>query len=128
MNEVGKVAAIAVVAALCAAVVKKQAPEIAAVLALAAGSLILLSCVQGLFTVMDFVGELSDLGGLSPAVVKPVVKVAGIAVVAKIAGDVCKDANEGGLASFVETAGIILALLTSIPLMTAVLSTLTGLL
>lgn len=128
MNEVGKVAAIAVVAALCAAVVKKQAPEIAAVLALAAGSLILLSCVQGLSTVMDFVGELSDLGGLSPAVVKPVVKVAGIAVVAKIAGDVCKDANEGGLASFVETAGTILALLTSIPLMTAVLSTLTGLL
>lgn len=128
MNDVGKIAALAVVAALCAAVVKKQAPEIAMVLALAAGAMILVSCVQGLSRVVDFLDELAEFGGLSSAVVTPVVKVAGIAVVTRIAAEICKDAKENGLASFVETAGTVLALLTALPLMTAVLSTLEGLL
>lgn len=128
MNDVGKIAALAVVAALCAAVVKKQSPEIAMVLALAAGVMILLSCAQGLARVLDFLDGLAEFGGLSSAVVTPVVKVAGIAVVTRIAAEICRDAKEGGLASFVETSGTVLALLTALPLLTAVLSTLEGLL
>jgi len=128
MNEIGKVAALAVAAALCAAVVRKQAPEIAMVLALAAGTAILLSCAGGLSQVISFVDELANAGGLDPAAVKPVVKVAGIAVVTHIAAEVCRDSGEGGLAGFVETAGTILALVTAVPLLTAVLATLTGLL
>jgi stage III sporulation protein AD len=124
----GKVAAMAVTAALCAVVVRKQAPELAIVLALVAGGAILYSCVQALTEVLDFLDELSELGGLSSSVVKPVVKVAGIAVVTRITAEVCKDVQEGGLASAVEMAGTVMALLTAVPLMTAVLSTLNELL
>jgi stage III sporulation protein AD len=128
MNDIGKVAAMAVTAALCAVVVRKQAPDIAMVLALVAGAAILYSCVQALTEVLDFFDELSELSGLSSSVVKPVVKVAGIAVVTRITAEVCKDVQEGGLASAVETAGTVMALLTAVPLMTAVLSTLNELL
>jgi len=128
MNDMGKVAALAVAAALCAVVVKKQAPEIALALALAAGAALLLSCSQALEGVLGLVDELAQAGGLSAAAVKPVVKVAGIAVVTRIAAAICRDAQEGGLAGFVETAGTILALFATVPLLTAVLSTLTGLL
>lgn len=128
MNDMGKVAALAVAAALCAVVVKKQAPEIALALALAAGAALLLSCAQALEGVLGLVDELAQAGGLSAAAVKPVVKVAGIAVVTRIAAGICRDAQEGGLAGFVETAGTILALFATVPLLTAVLSTLTGLL
>lgn len=128
MNDMGKIAALAVAAALCAVVVKKQAPEIALVMALAAGTALLLSCVEGLSSILELVGDLGDAGGLSAAAVKPVVKVAGIAIVTRIAGELCRDAKESGLASFVEVSGTILALLAVTPLLTAVLSTLTGLL
>jgi stage III sporulation protein AD len=128
MSDIGKVAAMAVIAALCAVVVRRQAPDIAMVLALVAGAAILYSCAQALTEVLDFLDELSELGGLSSSVVKPVVKVAGIAVVTRITTEVCKDVQEGGLASAVETAGTVMALLTAVPLMTAVLSTLTALL
>lgn len=128
MNDIGKIAALAVAAALCAVVVRKQAPDIALVLALAAGTALLLSCVQALEGVLGLVDELAQAGGLAPAAVKPVVKVAGIAVVTRIAAEICRDAKEGGLAGFVETAGTILALFATVPLLTAVLSTLTGLL
>lgn len=121
-------AAVAVVAALCAVVVKKQAPEIAMALALAAGAMILYSCVQSLSRITQFVYELAELGGISQTVLGPVMKVTAIAIVTRTAAEVCRDAKEGGLASFVETAGTILSLFTVLPLMSAVLSMLTELL
>jgi stage III sporulation protein AD len=128
MNGMGKIAAMAVAAALCAVVVRKQAPELAMVLALAAGIVILCSCVQALTEVLDYVSELTELSGLSSSVVEPVIKVAGIAVVTRVTAEFCKDVKEGGLASFVEMAGTVLALLTTVPLLTAVLSALNNLL
>ncbi len=124
----GKIAAVAVVAALCAVVVKKQTPEIAMLLTLCAGTALLLSCASALADVLDLVDELAETGGLSPAAVRPLVKVAGIAVVTHISAEICRDAKEGGLAGFVETAGTVLALLTGMPLLRAVLSTLEDLL
>jgi stage III sporulation protein AD len=128
MNDMGKIAAMAVVAALCAVVVKKQVPEVAVVLALAAGAVILCSCVQALREIMDYISELAELGGLSSSVVSPVIKVSGIAVVTRLTAEICRDVNEGGLAGFVEMAGTVMMLLTAVPLMTAVLSTVTELL
>lgn len=127
MNEVGKIAAVGVVAALCALVIKKQAPEIAMGLALTAGAIILLSIIPGLSAVMAFVDELAQTGGLTTAVVSPVVKVAGISVITHTAAEVCKDAKEGGLAGMVETAGTVMALIAAMPLLAAVLSVLNGL-
>ena len=127
MNEVGKIAAVGVVAALCALVIKKQAPEIAMGLALTAGAIILLSIIPGLSTVMACVDELAQTGGLTTAVVSPVVKVAGISVITHTAAEVCKDAKEGGLAGMVETAGTVMALIAAMPLLAAVLSVLNGL-
>ena len=128
MSEIGRVAAVAVVAALCAVLTRKAAPECAIALALAAGAMILAFCGGALSSVLDFLDDLAQTGGLSQSVVTPVVKTAGIAVVTKIAAEICRDAQEGGLAGTVETAGTILALLTAVPLLTAVLSTLEGLL
>ena len=67
------------------------------------------------------------ISGLSPQVVGPVVKTAGVAIVTRLSADFCKDAGEGGLASAVELAGTVLALAAVLPLMTAVVDTLTGL-
>lgn len=68
-----------------------------------------------------------EAGGLSPQVAGPVVKTAGVAIVTRLSADFCKDAGEGGLASAVELAGTVLALSAVLPLMTAVVETLTGL-
>lgn len=122
MNDIGKIAALAVIAALCAVVVRKQAPEITMVIGIAAGATILFACVQPLTEVVGFLQELAEFGGISQTVIAPAVKVSGIAVVTKVAAAICRDAQEGGLAGFVETAGTVLALFSVLPLMSAVLS------
>ena len=71
---------------------------------------------------------LADTAGLSPAVLAPVVKTVGIAVLTRVSAELCRDAKEGGIAAFVETAGAAAALLVSLPLLKTVLSMVTGLL
>ena len=123
-----KVAAAAIVAAVCAVVVRKQAPEIALALSACAGALIVLYCAGALSAAAELMDKLVQTGGLSSQVVEPVFKTTGIAVVTRLAADLCRDAKEGGLASAVELAGTALALWAVLPLMTAVLELLTQLL
>lgn len=128
MSGIIKIAAAAVTAALCAVVVRKQSPEIALALGLGACALVVLYCSGALTAVVELADKLARAGGLSAQVVEPVMKTAGIAIVSRLAADFCKDAQEGGLASAVELAGTALALAAALPLMSAVLDTLTQLL
>ena len=128
MSDVIKVAAAGIIAAVCAIMVRKQTPELALLLTVVAGVLVLLFCSGALASVIQFMDELVELGGLSPALIAPVLKVTGIALITRFSAEFCKDAKEGGLASAVEAAGTFLALLSMLPLMSAVLDLLNELL
>lgn len=127
MSGVLKLAAAAVAAAVCAVVVKKQTPELGIALVLAAGAILLGFALSAMEQVTDFMDELARTAGLMPAVLTPVLKVTGIAIVSRTAGELCRDAKEGGLASFVDTAATALALTAALPLLRTVLSTITEL-
>lgn len=121
MEDMLKIAAVAIISAICAVVVKKNVQELGMVLALLAGALILtfaFSTADGIRRVMD---DLTELAGLSEGVLTPVIKTVGIAIITKISAEVCRDAKEGGLAAFVEIAGTATALFVALPLLEAVL-------
>ncbi|MCI9263681.1 MAG: stage III sporulation protein AD [Oscillospiraceae bacterium] len=126
--DIFKLSALAVTAALCALVLRKQVPELAVVLILAAGGLLLGASTETLAQLRGTADSLAQAAGLSPQVWAPVWKTVGVGVVTRLASAVCKDAGEGGIAAFLETAGSALALLTALPLAQAVLDTLGGLL
>lgn len=128
MEVVGKMAALAVAAALCTLVVRQSAREVGMVLSLAAGAIILTQALGAVEAIRSLMEELGDRAGLSPAVLDPVLKTVGIAVLTRVAAEVCRDAKESGIAAFVETAGAVMALYVALPLMRAVLDTVGGLL
>lgn len=123
-----KVAALAVAAAICAVSIRKHVPEISMILTIAAGVLILSFCLSWVTDVLGALRKFAQYGGISDALLSPVLKVAGIAVVTNVAAEICRDAKESGLASIIETAGTVLSLLAAIPLASSVLSLLSGLL
>ena len=123
-----RLAAAAVAAALCAVVVRQRAGELGAALALVAAALLLGAALGAVEDVAALMDELAELAGLSPAVLAPVVKTVGIAVLTRIAAELCRDAGEGGIAAAVETAGAVTALLAALPLLRAVVATVAGLL
>lgn len=128
MGDALKITAVAVAAAVCAVVVKKNAREVGLLLSLTAGALLLSMVLGAVESVRALMDELGEAAGLSPAVLAPVIKTVGIAILTRIAAEVCRDAGESGIAAFVETAGAALALAVALPLLRAVLDTIMGLL
>lgn len=128
MESIVKIAAVAVVAALCAVTVKKNVPEIGLIIGLTAGVLILVSSVTALKSAKELMETLAKTAGLSPVALAPVIKTAGIAIITKLAAEICRDAKEGGIAALVETAGAVGALFVSLPLIEMVLNVITELL
>ncbi|MEG1878351.1 MAG: SpoIIIAC/SpoIIIAD family protein [Pseudoflavonifractor sp.] len=128
MTDILKIAAIAIISALCAVAVKKNLPELGLVLALAAGLVILSMAMGALQGVRSLLDLLAETAGLAPAILAPILKTMGIAIVTRIAAEICRDAKESGIAAFVETAGAAAALFVAIPLLRAVLDMVTGLL
>ncbi len=126
--DIFKLSALAVVAALCALTLRKRVPELAMVLTLAAGVVLLGEAVETVAGVRGLTDSLARTVGLSPEIWKPVWKTVGIGVVTKLSSAVCKDAGEGGVASFLETAGAALALFAALPLVETVFDTLEALL
>lgn len=126
--DIFKLSALGVTAALCALVLRKRVPELALALTLAAGALLLGQTLPALASVRGLADRLSHAAGLSPQVWAPVWKTVGIGIVTKLASAVCKDAGEGSVAAFLETAGSALALLAALPLVEAVFDTLSSLL
>ena len=126
--DIFKLSALAVVAALCALTLRGKVPELAVVLALAAGVLLLGQAVDAMAAVRGLTDSLAHTAGLSPNVWQPVWKTVGLGVMTRLSSAVCKDAGEGGVAAFLETAGTALALLTALPLIETVFDTLSALL
>ena len=76
---------------------------------------------------LDFFEELASRGGLGAELLSPLYKTIGVALVVKIGGGICRDAGETAVASALEIAGAVCALLVSLPLLRTVLMTLTEL-
>lgn len=128
MESIVKITAIAVAAALCAVTVRKQTPELAAAIALTAGALLLGLTLPALESVTGLMEMLRETTGIAPAVLAPVVKTVGISIVTKVTAEICRDAKEGGIAAFTETAGAACALFAALPLLEMVWKVVVGLL
>ena len=87
---------------------------------------VLLFLMGALGELMEFLREIGAASGLSEDLFIPLYKTVGIALVVKAGGSLCRDAGESALASAVETAGTVCALLVSLPLLRAVVELLLG--
>ena len=78
--------------------------------------------------VTDWMKWLCELAGLEDWLIEPVFKTVVLSILTRLTAEVCKSAGESGVAAFVETAGTILALAVSLPLVGGVLKMMEGML
>lgn len=119
MEAMAKLAAVGVTAVVLSAVLKKNTPELALLLALAAGLWMLAQAAAGLGAAVAQMRELAGQAGVSEVLLEPVVKTVALSILTKLTAEICRSAGEGGVAAFVETAGAALALLAALPLVRA---------
>lgn len=123
-----KAVAVCLVGALLAAFLKKTSPDVSFILAACVCVAVLTVMVKGLEEAWSFLTEVLERGGLTQELFAPLIKIVGIALITRTAGELCRDAGQGALSSVVETMGGFAAILVSIPLFRAAWELLEGLL
>ncbi len=118
-----KAAVTGIAGAVIAQLLRRSAPELGLALSIAVsllGAALALELMDGLRELLSLV---RDDTGLSPAVTGPVLKCVGIGIVTRLSSDLCRDAGQSAAASAVELCGAACALVTTTPLLRALLET-----
>ncbi|MGI5935465.1 MAG: SpoIIIAC/SpoIIIAD family protein [Oscillospiraceae bacterium] len=116
-----KAAVIGTAGALLSLLIKKNNPEMSLMLAMAVGVMVIGMALELVTGVMEVIDLATETSGLSPAVLKPVLKGVGIGVITRLAADLCRDAGQSSIASSVELVGAVCALYVSLPLIKTLL-------
>ena len=120
MDDMLRVAAVGVTAAVLAGILRKNTPELALLLVILAGVWMIWAVCGFLSAAVELMEELADLAELSEELVAPVLKTVALSILTRLTAEICRGSGEAGLAAFVETAGTVLALGAALPLVRAV--------
>ena len=125
---VWQLAAIAVVGTLCALTLRRQTPELALVLAIVTAGLLLYRSREALGQAVALLQELAQLAGLTDELLSPLIRTVGIAILVRLAAQLCRDGGMSSAALLLELGGSLAALVVATPLLRAVLELLEELL
>jgi len=118
-----QVAVTGVMGAILAITIKKQSPEIALIITIAASVLIFLMVLPMLtevIGVLSSVGQLLD-GGMQ--YVSLAFRVIGVAYIAELGASVCKDAGETAIASKIDLGGRVIIMVLAMPVVVDIVNT-----
>jgi len=101
--------------------VKQQRPDIALLISLAGGTVILTFVVSSLSVVIETISNLFNKSNMDSVYITTILKVIGIAYLADFGAQLCKDAGESAIAAKIELGGKIIILLLAIPILTALM-------
>lgn len=126
--DVFRLAGMAMATAVLALTLKGIKPELGMQTALAGGVVILgYAAVELLGVVKSFDALMKD-AGVDKGIAALVLRIVGIAFIVQIASDICRDAGESALASKVEICGRLMMISAALPMLTALITTVAGML
>ena len=110
------IAAVAVITAFVAVMLRRSHPEQSMAVTLIAGILMVAAALGYLSPILKTVQEMLKAGGLSGEYIQVLFKALGICLITQLASDACRDAGEQGLAAKAELAGKLTLLALALPL------------
>ena len=128
MDLLLKASALLLVASLIGLLLRKNSPEMGLVLSLSAVTIVFFltaSVGEAFKEFAETVGKLTENGA---ALVYPVLKCLGIAILTRVTAELCRDASQAAASSAVELMGTVCALCVALPLILSIVKTIGGLL
>ena len=105
---------------------RQKTPEQALLLTIAILAVAMGKCLQAGAPLLEEVRTLFERAGIETAYVSILLRTLAAALVTRFCADLCKDGGSQTLASAVETAGAVAALVIALPLLRAVVDLLLG--
>jgi stage III sporulation protein AD len=126
--EIFKIAAIGVIAALMIVFLRESKPELALIVSLAAGALILIFVVDYLVQAFQVFEVLMEKSGIDKDLIGAIIKIVGIGYITEFSANICLDSNNKALADKIQFGGKVLILVISLPLLNAMIDIILSLL
>lgn len=121
MDSIIVLCGVALVAAVFAVMLKNNYKEMALVLSIAAGCLIVFAILTKLTPVISEIKGLIESSGIDTSFAVILFKVLGICFLTQFSSDACLDAGEKSLSSNIELAGKVSIVIVSLPLFKQIL-------
>lgn len=118
--DVFKVVGFTILALVLVVTLKQQRKEIAILLSIVSGIMILFSVIGPLSNIIDMLNGLIDKSGLSSKYLEIILKITAIAYIIEFSKNVCIDAGESAIATKVEIAGKVIVVSLSMPVILSV--------
>lgn len=122
MEIVIRAAAAAVIGSILALLLRKYTPELSLTVTILAGVIIVWLAAAVASKISELLREIAANGGVDTLYLSPVLKCIGIGMITHLASQVCRDAQQGSIASAVELCGTLCALYISLPLIRSLLA------
>ncbi|MGI5901961.1 MAG: stage III sporulation protein AD [Desulfitobacteriia bacterium] len=126
--EIIQIVGLAIIITVISAVLRQIRPEIAIQLSILAGITIFLVAMDKIRLVIDLLQRLAEQANVSSYYLLIVLKIVGIAYLAEIGSQICRDAGENALATKVEIAAKIFVVVLAIPIIVAIMDSMVRLL
>ncbi len=118
--EIVQIVGFAIIVTVIGTVLKQIKPEIAIQLSILAGVTIFLLVMDKIRLIIDLLQKLAEQANVSSYYLFIVLKIVGVAYLAELGCQICRDAGENALATKVEIAAKIFVVVLAIPIIVAI--------
>lgn len=119
---------IGLTATVLVSVLRPQVPQIAMIVGILAGAVLLVQVVQSMQEVVSTLTNLATTAKVNHVFLDTVLRIIGIAYIVEFAGQVARDAGEAALAGKIELAGKVGIVILALPIVTEVIDAIVHLL
>ncbi|MDO9536283.1 MAG: stage III sporulation protein AD [Bacillota bacterium] len=119
--EVAQVVGFGVIATVFIIFIRQNRPDIAQLLSIGVGVIIVVYVLGYLKMIVDVITDLALEAEINTIFLRTLLRVIGVAYLAEFGAQVCRDAGEGSIAGKIEFAGKLIILVMAIPVLLAVL-------
>lgn len=125
--DIIKISAMGIVTAFCVLLLREQKSEIALLVSVAGGCMILLSLIDYFTQVFTTISSIAEKTGIPSSVYKIVLKIISIGYIADFSAGVVEDAGQKALAEKIILGGKLIIMVLALPIITMLFDTVAGL-
>lgn len=125
--DIMKIVGIGLIATILAIILREEKPEIAIQVSIVTGLIIFIFVITKLNSVVEVLKYFAAKTNIDLLYFTVILKVIAVAYITEFGAQVCKDAGESSIASKIEFGGKVLIMIMAIPILAALMDTITKL-
>jgi len=126
--EIIKIIGIGLIALVLIIILKQYRPEFAIYISIIAGIVIILLSLSNISGIISLLKDISGKASVNSKFLEIIFKITGIAILTEFAVSLCEDFGEKAIASKVDIGGKVIIITMSLPIISALLETITQIL